>query len=135
MKTRSEIQKPGRRKFITNASIAFSGLTILPSFVIGGKKSSPNDKLNIAGIGVGGVGKAYLNGAAINKGLHVYCAKPLTLTIYESHVLAREAKKAGIATQMSTQSDAMESYRLIREWIWEGAIGDVNEVQIWEHRP
>jgi predicted dehydrogenase len=36
---------------------------------------------------------------------------------------------------MSTQADALESYRLIREWIWAGALGDVYEVQIWCDRP
>ncbi len=210
MKSQKATQGLGRREFIVKSGFAFTGLTILPSFILGGRNHlSPNNKLNIAGIGVGGMGKHYLNGAAtenfpalcdvdevmykriltdenaikgykpgflekissaryyrdfremldkekdldavmigtpdhthttaalaaIAKGLHVYCAKPLTRTIYESRVLAQAAKKAGVATQMSTQSDAIEEYRLMREWIGDGAIGDVYEVQIWCDRP
>lgn len=46
-----------RRKFIGNVATAAAGITILPSFTVGGPgRFSPSDKLNIAGIGVGGVG-------------------------------------------------------------------------------
>lgn len=46
-----------RRKFIGNLATAAAGFTILPGFVVGGLgHRMPSDKLNIAGIGVGGVG-------------------------------------------------------------------------------
>jgi len=46
-----------RRRFITNAGLAAAGLTVMPSLVAQGKrKKSKNDKLNIAGVGVGGRG-------------------------------------------------------------------------------
>tara|TARA_B100000941_G_scaffold289430_1_gene268641 strand:- start:296427 stop:297305 length:879 start_codon:yes stop_codon:yes gene_type:complete len=45
------------------------------------------------------------------------------------------ARKFNVATQMSTQSDSLEEFRIIREWIWDGAIGDVMEVDIWTDRP
>ncbi|WP_163716768.1 Gfo/Idh/MocA family protein [Mangrovibacterium lignilyticum] len=46
-----------RRKFIGSFSAAVGGLTILPSNVIAGLgHPAPSDKLNIAGIGVGGMG-------------------------------------------------------------------------------
>ncbi len=52
------IQNQSRREFISRSGIAFTGLTILPSFILVGRNHiSPNDKLNIAGIGVGGMGK------------------------------------------------------------------------------
>ena len=64
MKRQNNLQKHDRREFIAKSGVAFAGLTILPSFVLGGKKHpAPSGKLNIAGIGVGGVGKGYLNGA------------------------------------------------------------------------
>ncbi len=51
-----------RRKFIGNVSLATAGVTILPSHVIGGLGHlAPSDKLNIAGIGVGGVGGTNIN--------------------------------------------------------------------------
>ncbi len=46
-----------RRKFIANTSAGIAGATILPSKVIAGLgHKPPSDKLNIAGIGVGGKG-------------------------------------------------------------------------------
>ena len=46
-----------RRNFIGTTASAFAGLTILPSQVIGGLgHKAPSDRLNIAGIGVGGMG-------------------------------------------------------------------------------
>ncbi len=46
-----------RRKFVATASTAFAGVTIVPSHVIAGLgHKAPSDKLNIAGIGVGGRG-------------------------------------------------------------------------------
>lgn len=49
-----------RRKFIGTTAASLAGITILPSNVVAGLgHRSPNDKLNIAGIGVGGYG--YVN--------------------------------------------------------------------------
>jgi hypothetical protein len=46
-----------RRKFIGNSALAAAGFTILPSTVISGLgHKAPSDKLNIAGVGVGGRG-------------------------------------------------------------------------------
>ena len=46
-----------RRKFIGNVATATAGLTILPGFVVSGLGHiAPSDKLNIAAVGVGGVG-------------------------------------------------------------------------------
>ncbi len=46
-----------RRSFVGKTMAATAGLTILPSFVVSGLgHKAPSDKLNIAGIGVGGMG-------------------------------------------------------------------------------
>ena len=56
-----------RRKFIRNTALAASGFFIVPRHVLGRGYISPSDKLNIAGIGVGG--KANVNlPYAYNKG-------------------------------------------------------------------
>ena len=68
---------------------------------------------------------------AIRKGLHVYCEKPLTHTVFESRLLAEEAKKRGLATQLGTQIHAGNNYRRVVEIIQSGAIGDVEEVHVW----
>ena len=50
--------KSGRRQFIKNTSLAGIGLTIVPSHVISGLgHTPPSDMLNIAGVGVGGMGR------------------------------------------------------------------------------
>ena len=47
-----------RRNFIKETSLIASAFTIVPSYVLGGPgKKAPSDKLNIAGIGIGGMGK------------------------------------------------------------------------------
>ena len=54
-----------RRKFIGNVATAAAGFTILPSYVVSGLGyRMPSDKLNIAGIGVGGVGGTNVNNCA-----------------------------------------------------------------------
>ena len=49
-----------RRKFIRNVSIAAAGFFIVPRHVLGRGYIAPSDKLNIAGIGVGGKGESDL---------------------------------------------------------------------------
>jgi len=49
-----------RRQFIRNTSLAAAGFMIVPRNVIGRGYVAPSDKLNIAGIGVGGKGQSDL---------------------------------------------------------------------------
>jgi hypothetical protein len=54
-----------RRQFIGSAATAAAGLTLLPSRVVGGlRQTAPSDRLNIAGVGVGGMGRANLKNMA-----------------------------------------------------------------------
>jgi predicted dehydrogenase len=73
--------------------------------------------------------------AALRKGKHVLCVKPLTRTIYENRFLASEAKKAGVATQVTASSNTSDSACRLCEMIWDGAIGDVREAHVWSNRP
>ena len=185
-----------RRRFMSHAA-AVAAFTVVPRHVLGGpRRIAPSEKLNIAGIGVGGRGGDDLQGvesenivalcdvdwqsaagafrrypnarkyrdfremldkegdgidavvvatpdhvhavasmAAIKKGKHVYCEKPLTRTIHEARALTLAAREAKVATQMGNQGMAFEGNRLIKEWIWDGAIGDVREVHVWSDRP
>jgi predicted dehydrogenase len=72
---------------------------------------------------------------AIRRGKHVYCEKPLTHSIFEAHLLTKAAREYGIATQTGNQGQASEQTRVICEYIWDGAIGQVHEVHVWAERP
>ena len=69
--------------------------------------------------------------AAIAKGKHVYCEKPLCRTVYETRVVTEAARRAGVATQLGNFGHSSEDIRLACEWIWDGAIGDVHDVHAW----
>jgi len=180
-----------RRRFLATTA-ATAAFTIVPRHVLGGAQhAAPSEKLNIAGIGVGGMGKsnlsqletenivalcdvdhAYAAGTfkkypqakvysdyremldkeksidavmiatpdhthavismeAMRRGKHVYCQKPLTHDIYEARMLAKAARETGVTTQMGIQGHSGEGSRLICEWIWDGAIGAIREVDAW----
>ena len=54
-------KKISRRKFIGNTAMATAAFTVLPSNVIGGLgHKAPSDKLNIAAVGIGGMGSSIL---------------------------------------------------------------------------
>ncbi|TDE16763.1 Gfo/Idh/MocA family protein [Dyadobacter psychrotolerans] len=53
-------ESPSRRDFIKTSAIAASSFFIVPRHVLGKGFIAPSDKLNIAGIGVGGKGKSDL---------------------------------------------------------------------------
>ncbi len=190
------MKKIKRREFLKTSISAVAAATIVPRPILGGKGyAAPSDRLNIAGIGVGGQGGGDLRQmegenivalcdvdwdraartferypdarrykdfrvmlekqkdidavvvatadhthavaamAAIQMGKHVYCEKPLTHTIYEARTLTQAAHEAGVATQMGNQGHAMESMRILCEWIWDGAIGEVAEVHAWTPHP
>lgn len=69
--------------------------------------------------------------AAMLRGKHVYCQKPLTLDIREARTLARTAAQTGVVTQMGIQGHSGAGARRICEWIRGGAIGEVHEVDAW----
>ncbi len=73
--------------------------------------------------------------AALAKGKHVFCEKPLAHSLTETRAMTEAARRAGAATQMGNWGHGKEDIRLLCEWIWSGAIGDVREVHVWAHRP
>src|SRR6201987_2156837 len=49
-----------RREFVKDAAVAGAGLMIVPRHVLGKGFTPPSDLLNIAGVGVGGMGRQNL---------------------------------------------------------------------------
>jgi len=74
---------------------------------------------------------AVITMAALKRGKHVYCEKPLTWSVYEARQITEAARKAKVATQLGNQGQASQEARLVCEMIWDGAIGPVREVQVW----
>lgn len=69
--------------------------------------------------------------AAMRRGKHVYCQKPLCHNVYEVRRLTMAAREHGVVTQMGTQLHAtMEMKRLV-EMIQSGLIGKVRKVDLW----
>jgi predicted dehydrogenase len=166
---------------------------IVPSRVVG--QDAPSNKLNLAAIGIGGMGASNLKACAdenivalcdvdrgyaakviaaypkakfyvdyremleketgidgviiatpdhthaaitmavLRAGKHVYCQKPLTHTVFEARAVTEAARKHKVVTQMGNQGQSYDSMRLLKEWLDDGAIGDVTEVHAWTDRP
>ncbi len=73
--------------------------------------------------------------AALSRGMHVYCEKPLTRTVWESRRLRELSAAPGLATQMGNQGSASSDMRHGIEIVRSGLIGTVREVHAWTNRP
>ncbi len=73
--------------------------------------------------------------AAMRRGKHVYCQKPLTRLVSEARAMTEAARKFKVVTQMGNQGHSGDGVRDICEWIWDGAIGEIKEVHAWTNRP
>jgi predicted dehydrogenase len=183
-----------RRKFLNTATLASAGLTILPSGMLRAA-NGPNNKLNIALIGVWGRGlahydalanenvvalcdvnearfadalkrfpnaktytdwrkcleqkdldavvictadhhHAFISNWAINRDLHVYCEKPLAITVEEARVVRANwlTKKSKLATQVGMQRHEFANFNRVRELIRDGAVGDLQAAYAWGNR-
>lgn len=71
--------------------------------------------------------------AALRRGLHVYCEKPIAHSVEEAQLVRQEYLKVKdkVATQQGTQIHAGENFRRVVELIRAGAIGTVREVHNW----
>jgi predicted dehydrogenase len=74
---------------------------------------------------------AVITVAAMQAGKHVYCQKPLTQNPYEARKVTEAARQAKVVTQMGIQGHSGDGMRLVCEWIWDGAIGQVRQVEAW----
>ena len=75
---------------------------------------------------------AVIAAAAIRRGKHVYCEKPLAHDVAEARRLAELAAEHGVATQMGNQGTATDAFRRGVELIQDGALGEITEVHVWK---
>ena len=73
---------------------------------------------------------------AMQRGLHVYCEKPLANCVEEARVARAtyHENKGKIATQIGTQRHAGNNFKKVRELIREGAVGELQKVDAWGSR-
>lgn len=69
--------------------------------------------------------------AAIERGKHVYCEKPLTRTVHEARVLREAARRHQVVTQMGNQGSASAALRRAVELAWGGVLGEIREAHVW----
>jgi predicted dehydrogenase len=67
--------------------------------------------------------------AAIKRGKHVYCEKPLAHSVAEIRALMKAAQEHKVVTQLGNQGHSFDTIRTFCEWIWDGAIGNVHTIQ------
>jgi predicted dehydrogenase len=79
---------------------------------------------------------AFIANWAMNRGLHVYCEKPLGNTVEEVRLVRAKylANKNKIATQTGTQRHAIPNFNRVRELIRDGAVGELRSVYTWGNR-
>jgi predicted dehydrogenase len=73
--------------------------------------------------------------AAMRRGVHCFCQKPLTRTIGEARLMAETAAKARLMTQIGTDTCRGLAETQGRALVRSGILGDVTEVHVWTDRP
>ncbi|MFO8015210.1 MAG: Gfo/Idh/MocA family oxidoreductase [Phycisphaerae bacterium] len=79
---------------------------------------------------------AFVSSWAMNRDLHVYCEKPMGITVNEVRLLREKylAKRDKIATQQGTQRHQIPNFNRVRELIIDGAIGELRAAWAWGNR-
>ena len=103
--------KKSRREFINTSAAAVAGLTILPGHVIPGfGHIAPSDKLNIAGVGIGGMGKGNLANVAKTENIVALCDVDWgeqTSKVFETYPGAKQYKDYRIMLDKQKDIDAV----------------------------
>ena len=79
---------------------------------------------------------AFVANWALNRNLHVYCEKPLAVSVEEARVVKAnwQTKKNKLATQVGMQRHAMPNFNRVQELIRDGAIGELKAAYAWGNR-
>jgi predicted dehydrogenase len=66
--------------------------------------------------------------AAMKRGKHVYCEKPLAHSVWEVREMMKAARDNKVMTQLGNQGHSSGDIRRLCEWVWDGAIGKVHTI-------
>ncbi len=72
--------------------------------------------------------------SALQRGLNVYCQKPLTHDLYETRQLTLTARKKNLVSQMGIQVHSAREYKTAVALVQNGAIGKIKEVHSWSNK-
>ena len=72
--------------------------------------------------------------AAMQRGLHVYCQKPLTSKVAEARKLKEFASAKNLVTQMGIQVHSSVEYKTAVAMVQSGTIGKIKEVHTWSNK-
>jgi len=70
---------------------------------------------------------------ALQRGIHVYCEKPLTWSPWEARKLQEKAEREQLVTQMGNQRHGR--WQKVVNLLRSGIIGDIEETHSWTDRP
>ncbi len=73
--------------------------------------------------------------SALRQKKHVYLQKPMAPTVHECRVIAAEAAKAGVTTQLGNQFRSSIEGRMMVHFLNTAAVGKIKEVVFWENKP
>src|ERR1019366_5880342 len=140
------------RRYFFYGSLLAGAVRSVPSLKALGYKS-PNEKLNIAGIGAGGQPFSDLSDSEAGvenvvaltdvdwlRGQQGFSKWPKAEKYKDfrqmlARLLAEAAAKYRVATQMGNQGYSHDATRVDCEIFWSGEIGEVREVHAWTGRP
>ena len=79
---------------------------------------------------------AFISNWALNRGMHVYCEKPLANCVEEARVVRANylKNKDKLATQVGMQRHAGTNFNRVREAVLDGAVGTLKDVHVWGNR-
>jgi predicted dehydrogenase len=79
---------------------------------------------------------AFIANWALNRNMHVYCEKPLGISVDEARTVRANylSRRSKVATQHGTQRHAYPNFERIRELILDGAVGELKTVHGWDSR-
>lgn len=69
---------------------------------------------------------------ALDRGLDVYCEKPLAHSVWEIRQVREAAARRKAVTQMGTQIHAGDNYRRVVELVQSGILGPIDRVHVWQ---
>ena len=79
---------------------------------------------------------AFIANWALNRDLHIYCEKPLAISVEEARIVRANwlKKKAKLATQVGMQRHAFQNFNRVRELVRDGPIGELTTAYAWGNR-